>query len=358
MDIIKITEQVNIGLASLFPHWNEGEISRFTRFLLWFFKDQTALDGNYVIQIPSHLFEYAKRQVDSGKKQWKDIRPGYLRKALENWSSVAQEFKNFYSDDDLRKINSKKKPDLEAIRWIRDSFRVVIPDFDLPSSVDKILNFINHIDRSVKFTSKQVPVWLVMKEVAEELAEESVEVFWEEVELRCLENNIHMSPENWRQMKKRILDRINAQARGSKGMLHMVSAEELALRKLLNVLERLDENSDDQLRSDVNEILSEYALPDAFKDEVFVIVKLVIQKLREPSNSLAGDYDYSKYEEEVDELVSILQDFDQSYFDNILKDTLLTDTSLLVKACLLVLLSILKDLNEEEINILKDWIHA
>lgn len=349
-------EKVKEILVAGFPHWSQLDVDRMTKFLSWYFKEHTKNDGNYVVAATSALWSYTKERARAHNKDWHEVRPGYVRYPLTNWGRVTDQFNNLYIDANLRKLTEKNQLNLEHVTMMRETFEM-LPEFDARSSADKVADYIRKVDAIMRFTKAEAPVWYTMKEVAEELVGETVEDFWEEVKLRCLENDIHMSPANWRQIKKRILDRMNTQALGAKDMLQMVSSEEPVLRKLLKVVERL-ENSDNQLRSDVNEILSEYALPDAFKDEVFVIVKLVIQKLREPSNSLAGDYDYSKYEEEVDELVSILQDFDQSYFDNILKDTLLTDTSLLVKACLLVLLSILKDLNEEEINILKDRIHA
>lgn len=350
-------ERVQEILISGFPHWSQIDVNGMTRFLFWFFEEHVRHDSNYVVAAASELWSYTKERAQAQGKAWNEIRPGFVRYPLTNWGSVAVRFKNLYSDNNLLKIAKSKQQDLQHYVMMQEAFEL-IPDFNPSSTLEKVAGFINEIELNVRFTKAQAPVWSVMKEVAEELVEETVEVFWDEVRLRCLESRIPMSDDNWRQMKLRIRDRINTQARGSEGMLQMVSAEEMALRKLLNVVEKLDENIHNQLRSDVNEIFAEYELPDEFKDEVFVIVKLVIQKLSDPGNSLNGDYLYSKYEDEVDELVTMLSDFDRSYFDDIMNDTFLTGTSLLVKACLLVLLSILKDLNEEEMKILKDWIHA
>lgn len=344
-------ERVKEILASGFPHWSQVDVNGMTRFLFWFFEEHVRHDSNYVVAAASELWSYTKERAQTQGKAWNEIRPGYVRYPLTNWGSVAARFKNLYSDNNLLKIAQSKQQNLQHYVMMQEAFEL-IPEFNQSSTLDKVADFIKEIELSVRFTKTQAPVWYTMKEVAEELAGETVEDFWEEVKLRCLENNIHMSKPNWRKIKERISDRINAQARGSGGMLQMVSAEELALRKLLNVV------SDIQLNNDINRILSEYQLPDSFRNDVSIIVKLVIQMLRAPSGAIGKDYIHSKFEEEVDELVSILQDFDRSNLDGILKDASLIDTSLLVKASLLVLLSILKDLNEEEMKILKDWIHA
>lgn len=344
-------ERVKEILASGFPHWSQVDVNGMTRFLFWFFEEHVRHDSNYVVAAASELWSYTKERAQTQGKAWNEIRPGYVRYPLTNWGSVAARFKNLYSDNNLLKIAQSKQQNLQHYVMMQEAFEL-IPEFNQSSTLDKVADFIKEIELSVRFTKTQAPVWYTMKEVAEELAGETVEDFWEEVKLRCLENNIHMSKPNWRKIKERISDRINAQARGSGGMLQMVSAEELALRKLLNVV------SDIQLNNDINRILSEYQLPDSFRNDVSIIVKLVIQMLRAPSGAIGKDYIHSKFEEEVDELVSILQDFDRSNLDGILKDASLIDTSLLVKTSLLVLLSILKDLNEEEMKILKDWIHA
>jgi hypothetical protein len=348
-------ERVKEILGAGFPHWSQWDVDGLTPFLMAFFKEQTKKDPSYVVAATSELYSYFEEKVvGRGKIEKRDVGPGLIVYHLKRFTKESERLKSLYKNKRTYELQIQNLEDnINAVNEIESAFS----SHNNFESLDAIRAYMKEIDSIVTFSRKQMPAWAIMREVSEELVQgATLEVFWLEVKARCIEDGIVIKDKDdqWRQLKKRILDRINAKARGTEGMLQMVSvsAEELALRKLLNVV------SDIQRNNDINRILSEYQWPDSFRNDVSIIVKLVIQMLRAPSGAIGKDYIHSKFEEEVDELVSILQDFDRSNLDGILKDASLTDTSLLVKASLLVLLSILKDLNEEEMKILKDWIHA
>ncbi len=336
-------------LIEAFPHWSQWDVDGLASFLMAFFKEEIKKDASYVVAATSELYSYFEEKVvGQGKIEKRDVRPGLVVHYLKSYPSFTKELKTLYKDKKLEEYYKQKYQEIDAVLVIEEVFSRYL-DVD---SMDPIVAFIEAIDAQVPFTKSQMPFWAIMREVAFECKGAPVEYFWIMVKERCLEGGIATNDVQWRQMKSRILRRIQNYGSAAAGMLQMVSAEELAIRKLLNVV------SDIQRNNDINRILSEYQWPDPFRNDVSIIVKLVIQILSAPNGYVSKDDIHSKYEEEVEELVSILQDFDQSYFNDIFKDTFLTDTSLLVKACLLILLPILKDLNEEEMKILKDWIHA
>jgi len=116
-----------------------------------------------------------------------------------------------------------------------------------------------------------------------------------------------------------------------------------------------DKFYEDDLRRDVKEILAEFNLPELFLDDVVIIIKLVLERLDYPVEILSDDYYFSKFQKEVDDLIEILNGFEQAN-ENMYDFPM--DLPVLLEACLLVLLNILNAINEEEMKRFKKIIYA
>lgn len=245
-------EKVKEVLIGAFPHWSQWDVDGLASFLMAFFKEEIKKDDSYVVAATSELYSYFEEKViGQGKIEKRDVRPGLVVHYLNRYPSFTMKLKGLYKNKSLMESYNQRCQEVEATTEIEAAYTQHLEFV----SLDAIKEFIKRIDAAVPFTKSHAPVWAIMREVANELEGAPLEYFWIMVKERCLEGGVANNPEQWRQMKKRILDRINSQAKGAQGMLGMVSvsAEERALRKLLNVLERLDEKSKNFMNTDLEE---------------------------------------------------------------------------------------------------------
>jgi hypothetical protein len=249
-------ERVKEILVAGFPHWSQWDVDGLTPFLMAFFKEQTKKDPSYVVAATSELYSYFEEKVvGRGKIEKRDVGPGLIVHHLKRFTKESERFKSLYKNKRTYKLQIQNLEDnINAVNEIESAFS----SHNNFESLDAIRAYMKEIDSIVTFSRKQMPAWAIMREVSEQLVQgATLGVFWLEVKARCIEDGIVIKDKDdqWRQMKKRILDRINAKARGSEGMLQMVSvsAEELALRKLLNVVAKLEEQSQNFTNTDLEQ---------------------------------------------------------------------------------------------------------
>lgn len=243
-------EQVKEVLIGAFPHWSQWDVDGLASFLMAFFKEEIKKDDSYVVAATSELYSYFEEKViGQGKIEKRDVRPGLVVHYLNRYPSFTMKLKGLYKNKSLMESYNQRCQEVEATTEIEAAYTQHLEFV----SLDAIKEFIKRIDAAVPFTKSHAPVWAIMREVANELEGAPLEYFWIMVKERCLERCVATSPEQWRQMKSRILKSIKTYGSGTEGMLQMVSAEELALRKLLNVVAKLEEQSQNFSNTDLEQ---------------------------------------------------------------------------------------------------------
>lgn len=204
MDINHITDL----LKKTFPHWTEKEVSDFVKFLSSSFKDLSRNDEHIVLTTLNDSIIKVMQRYDIPSTQPGRLRTIYRRNMLKIY---------------------KKKSRTTFFDGVADYLGEHFDGLDQVESIEKIDRFFKSIRSSNILTDALEPLCDHIEIVAHKMLEDlsdgtekwSRKDFWEEVEKSLLNEGITLTDVNFRQLQKRLRDRITEKRPDAEGLLHL-----------------------------------------------------------------------------------------------------------------------------------------
>ena len=202
------TNRITDTLKKTFPHWTEKQVSDFLKFLSSCFRDLSRSDEHIVLSTLNDSIIKVIQKYDIPSTQ-----PGRLR--------------TIYRRNMLKLYNKKSRT--PYFDGIADYLGEQFDGLDQVESIEKINRFFKVVRSSGILTDALEPlcdhIEIVARKMLDELGDGkekwSRKDFWEEVEQSLLNKGVTLTDVNYRQLQKRLRDRITGKRPDAEGLLHL-----------------------------------------------------------------------------------------------------------------------------------------
>jgi len=203
MDTNLITET----LKKTFPHWTEKQVSDFVKFLSSSFRDLSKIDEHIVLTTLNDSIIKVLQRYDIPSTQPGRLRTIYRRNMLKIYEKKSRT--TFFD---------------EVADYLGEHF----DGLDQVESIEKIDRFFKRIRSSNILTDSleslcdhcEIVAHKMLEDLSDGTEKWSRKDFWEEVEKSLLSKGITLTDGNFRQLQKRLKDRIEGKLPGAEGLLH------------------------------------------------------------------------------------------------------------------------------------------
>lgn len=204
MDTNLITET----LKKTFPHWTEKQVSDFVKFLSSSFRDLSKIDEHIVLTTLNDSIIKVLQRYDIPSTQPGRLRTIYRRNMLKIYEKKSRT--TFFD---------------EVADYLGEHF----DGLDQVESIEKIDRFFKRIRSSNILTDSleslcdhcEIVAHKMLEDLSDGTEKWSRKDFWEEVEKSLLSKGITLTDVNFRQLQKRLRDRITEKRPDAEGLLHL-----------------------------------------------------------------------------------------------------------------------------------------